>query len=199
MTRHLAHSVRYVGYYLFTHKSTSLQIIKTIEACNICPHVPIIYISIIHDHIRVWKDFLHYWPLTHWGRVTHICVSNLTTIGSVNGLSPARRQAITWTNGGILLIRPLGTNFSEILIEISTFSFKKMRLKISSAKWRPFCLGLNVLSQGSLMDSPHKDQWCGALAFSFVLDWVSCWTNSHVASDLRCHYAHLLWLWYWSH
>ena len=83
--------------------------------------------------------------LTHWGRVTQICVSNLTTIGSVNGLSPGRRQAITWTNAGILLIGPLGTNFSEILIEIPTFSFTKMRLKVSSAKWRPFCLGLNVL------------------------------------------------------
>ena len=42
---------------------------------------------------------------THWGRVTHICVSNLTSIGPGNGLSPGRRQAIVWTNvGGILLI-----------------------------------------------------------------------------------------------
>ena len=83
--------------------------------------------------------------LTHWGWVTHICVSNLTTIGSVNGLSPGRCQAITWTNAGILLIGPLGTNSSEILKKIHTFSFNKMRLKVSSAKWRPFCLGLNVL------------------------------------------------------
>ena len=83
--------------------------------------------------------------LTHWGRATHICVGNLTIIGSNNGLSPGRRQAIIWTNDGILLIRPLGTKFSEISIEILTFSFKKMRLKLSSAKWRPFCLGLNVL------------------------------------------------------
>ena len=74
----------------------------------------------------------------------YICVNNLTTIGSVNGLSPGRRQAIIWTNAGILLIWPLGTNLSEILIEIPTFSFKKMRLKVSSAKWRSFCLGLNV-------------------------------------------------------
>ena len=59
--------------------------------------------------------------LTHWGRVTHICVSKLTTIGSDNGLSPGRRQAIIWTNAGILLIGPLGTNFSENLIEIYTF------------------------------------------------------------------------------
>ena len=48
---------------------------------------------------------------THWGRVTHICVGNLTIIGPDNGLSPGRRQAITWTNAGILLIGPLGTNW----------------------------------------------------------------------------------------
>ena len=89
------------------------------------------------------------WPvlwLTHWGRVTHICVGNLTIIGSDNGLSPDRRQAIIWANAGILLFGPLGTNFNEILIAILTFSFKKMRLKVSSAKRQPFCLGLNVLS-----------------------------------------------------
>ena len=66
-------------------------------------------------------------------------------MGSDNGLSPVRRKAILWTNAGILLIGLLGTNFSDILIVIQTFSFKKLHLKTSSAKWRPFCLGLNVL------------------------------------------------------
>ena len=75
----------------------------------------------------------------------HICVVKLTIIGSDNGLSPGRRQAIIWTNAGILLIGTLGTNFIEILIGIQTFSFKKMHLKMSSAKWRPSCLRLNVL------------------------------------------------------
>ena len=84
--------------------------------------------------------------LTHWGRVTHICVSKLTTIGSDNGLSPGRRQATIWTNAGILLIGTLETNFSEILIECHSFSFKKMHMKMSSGKWRPSRLGLNVLS-----------------------------------------------------
>ena len=87
--------------------------------------------------------------LTHWGQVTHICVGKITIIGSDNGLSPGRRQAIIQTNDGILLIEPLGTNFSEIWSEIHTFSFKKMHLKLSSAKWRPFCLGLNVLKTTS--------------------------------------------------
>ena len=72
-------------------------------------------------------------PLTHWGRVTHICVNKLTIIGSDNGLSPGRRQAIVWTNAGILLIGPMRTNFSEIIVGIQTFSFRKMHLKMSSA------------------------------------------------------------------
>ena len=84
--------------------------------------------------------------LTHWGRVTHICVSKLTIIGSDNGLAPSRCQAITWTNAGIVLIQSTATNFREILREILTFSFKKMHLKISSAKCRPFWLSLNVLT-----------------------------------------------------
>ena len=66
---------------------------------------------------HVFRDF----TLTHWGRVTHICVGKTIIIGSDNGLSPGRRQAIIWTNAGILLIGPLGTNLNEILIEIHTF------------------------------------------------------------------------------
>ena len=89
-------------------------------------------------------------PLTHWGRMTHICVGKLTIIASDNGLSPERRQAIIWTNAGILLIGPLGTNLSEILIEIQTFSLKKIRLKMSSAKCCSFRLGLDVLTQWPL-------------------------------------------------
>ena len=92
--------------------------------------------------------------LTHWGRVTHICVVKITNIGSDNGLSPGRRQAIIWTNAGIWLIAPLETNFSETLIEIQTFSLKQICLKMSSA----ICLFLQpvrkiVFSSGSLESS----------------------------------------------
>ena len=99
-------------------------------------------------------------PLTHWGRVTHICVNELTIIGSDNGLSHGRRQAIIWNNAGLLLIVPLGTNFSEISIGIQTFSYKKMHLNMSSAKWRPFCLGLNVLTDQYSV-SPIYCGWWG--------------------------------------
>ena len=64
--------------------------------------------------------------LSHWGLVMHIYISNLTIIGSNNGLSPGWPQAIIWNSAGILLIGPLGTNSSEIFIQIYIFSFKNM-------------------------------------------------------------------------
>ena len=95
------------------------------------------------------RNFVHHscLLLTHWCRVTHICVGNPTIIGSDNGLAPGKRQAIILTNAGILLIRILGTNFSEILSEIHAFSFKKMHSKLSSRQWRQFCLDLNMSTQ----------------------------------------------------
>ena len=108
--------------------------------------------------VNRWHTYVSQF-LTHWGRVTHICVGEQTIIVSDNGLLPGRRQAIICTNDGILLIGPYGTNFSEIGIEILTFSLMKMSLKVLSAKWQPFCLGLNVL-----MDScdpfSHIPQGC---------------------------------------
>ena len=83
--------------------------------------------------------------LTHWDRVMHVCVSKLTSISSDNGLSPARRQAIILTNAGILLIGPLGTNLSEILIEITYIFIKENAFENVVRKKRPFCHGLSML------------------------------------------------------
>ena len=114
-----------------------------------------------------WQDVLYYlwwllWELhvlwfksvpvgvpdkTHWGRVTHICICNLTSIGWDNGLLPGRHQAIIWTNAAILSTRPWRTYFSEILFKIQKFLFKEIHLKILSPKWQPFWLGLNVLNK----------------------------------------------------
>ena len=84
-----------------THKATELSRIKL----KTCAHQSV--------------------TLTHWGRVTHICVGILIIVGSDNGLSPDQGQAIIWANDGILLIGPLGTHFSEILLAIYKLSFKK--------------------------------------------------------------------------
>ena len=94
-------------------------------------------------------DELHSDP----GRCKKPVPSHDTEKGTVffSCLSPGQRRAIIWTNVGILLIGPLGINFSEILIEINTFSFNKMHLKMSSGKWRLFRLGLNVLNWDGTM------------------------------------------------
>ena len=128
-------------------------------------------------------------PLTRWGRVTHICVGNQTIIGSNNGLSPCRRQAITWTNVGILLIGPLGTNFSELLIEIHTFSFKKIHLKMSSGKWRPFCFGLNVLNAHLIQE---RYGFAVPNNFSLMLNEYHCvhlipYSETHCRRHLQTH------------
>ena len=111
--------------------------------------------------------------------MTHICVRKLTTIGSDNGLSPGRRQATIWTNAGILLILTWGTNFSEILSDIYTFSFKKMHLKMSPEKRRTFCyrhecvnsdcyraneiiwrISANITQPGTFTATPNKAHYC---------------------------------------
>ena len=124
-------SISWRGYYFDT-----FMMIKRCESILFCKFY------YVNKHLCSEKNFSHF---THWGRVTHICGGILIIIGSYNGLSPSRCQTIIWTNARILLIGPSGTNVSEIVIEIITFSFRKIRLKVSSAKWRPFCLGLNVL------------------------------------------------------
>ena len=119
--------------------------------------------------------------------MTHICIGNLTSVGSESGLSPGRLQAIISTNAGILLIGPLGTNFNEISVEIHTFSYDKM----SSAKWRLFRLGPNVL-----MGCPFSDLWaeecCHSLnAFCSTVNSMSyyhayCWPNQIQSQVSAC-------------
>ena len=82
--------------------------------------------------------------------MTHICFSELTPIGSDNSLLPGQHQAIIWTNVELLWMRLQGTYFNEISTKIQTFSFNKMHLYVSSAKWQPFYLSLNVLIDCSL-------------------------------------------------
>ena len=98
-----------------------------------------------------FKNVISRLVLTHWGRVTHICISRLTIIGSDNGLSPGWCQAIIWTDAGILLIGPLGTNFSEILVGIHIF-FQKNALEdvvcvIVSISSQPQCVKDEVSEQ----------------------------------------------------
>ena len=136
------HPIHIQGIY---EKSTTGRVTKRNKITPVVKNITVFWTITICDEVQTSTNRSHFNYLTHWGRVTHICVSNLTIIGSDNGLSPGRHQAIIWTNAGILLIGPLGTNFCEILIGIQTFPFTKMHLKMSSAKWIIFCPDLNIL------------------------------------------------------
>ena len=98
--------------------------------------------------------------LSHRGQVTHICTGKLTIIGSDNGLLPGQYQAIIWTNAGTFLIRPLGTNFREILTEIYTLSLKQIQL---------FCVSLNALTG-----------WIMAYHQQNITEWYSIENQSNV-------------------
>ena len=120
--------------------------------------------------------------LTHWGRVTHICVSKLTIISSENCLSPGRRQAIIWTNAGILLMGPLGTNFSEILVGIETFFVQKNALEsvncvIASILSRPQWFNISW-SRQSLKFPLELQHHCETPAM-IPLPQRSLWHNKH--------------------
>ena len=44
----------------------------------------------------------------------------------------------------------------------------------------------------SPVNSPHKDQWCGALMLSLICAWINAWVNNREAGDLgrrRAHYV----------
>ena len=117
----------------------------------------------------MWKRGIVQWCLSHWGVMTYICISKITTIGTDVGLSPGLHQTIIWTNAGIL-IGPLGTNFSETVISTHTFSSKKMHLKnavykMASISSRTQCVKANIFydsSQGLeiwLMDFLPQTYW----------------------------------------
>ena len=150
---------------IFDDYSTLIQVMswqQAISLTNVDQDLCLHFVQImVWCHQKTGHFLNHCWsiPMPSYGvsrpnrgRVTHICVRKVTIIGSDNGLSPGRRQAIILINAEILLIGPLRTNLSEILIEIHAFSFKKMHLKTSSGKWPPSCLGLNVLIS-SILDN----------------------------------------------
>ena len=105
-----------------------------------CPDLLCGNIELKHDGITYVVNFDHGY-LTHFPLCRIYASVNRVSISSDSGVSPIRRQAIISTNAGLLSNWPSGTNFSEILIKIHNFSPTKMHMKISSAKWRPFCSG----------------------------------------------------------
>ena len=125
-------------------------------------------------------------PTFHWGWVTHECVDNLIIMGSDNGLLPGQCQALIWTNAGILIIGPLGTNFCEILIKIHTSPFKKMYLKMWSAECQPSCLSLNVSKIPCTSPSHYIDVIMTTMA-SQITSLAVVYSSVYLDADQRKH------------
>ena len=96
--------------------------------------------------------------LTHLPLMLHICVSEMGKhwfrwwFGAWS--APSHYLHRSWLIVNCTLRNKLEWNSIEIL----TFSFKKMCLKMSSAKWRPFCPGgdeLNDVMASLLMTPSH--------------------------------------------
>ena len=75
--------------------------------------------------------------LTNWGWVTHICVSKLIIIGSDSGLAPSLYLNQRWNI--------VNSNLKNKLLWNSYIFIHENAFEMSSGKWRPFCLTLNVL------------------------------------------------------
>ena len=75
---------------------------------------------------------------THWGRVTHICVSRLTIIDSYNGLSPPGAKPLSEQMLEYCWLGPWEIQWN--LIEIYTFSFMKIHWKMAVTLTRPHCV-----------------------------------------------------------
>ena len=136
--------------------------------------------------------------------MTHICVSKLIIIGSESGLLSGQRQAIISTNAGILLIANLGTNFSENLMEIHSFSFKKMELKMSAEQtikqlicWlfqMPWCscnitiYAFKLVKNVHLKVLVHMHVWCvvGVPCLHLFTIVTSSHMHGNILSDKGC-------------
>ena len=114
--------------------------------------------------------------LTHWGQLTHICVRKLTIIGTDNGLSPGRRQAIIWNNAAILLIGTLSNTLQwnrcrYLYIFIQENTFEIFVWKMAAILSRPQCV--NVWSHVRSPDTiiVEHTSWC--LSFGHHIQWFN--------------------------
>ena len=149
--------------------------------------------------------------LTHLPPVSHICRNELGQHWFRQWLAPCSAPG-HYLNQCWLVINWIFRNklrWNSGQNKNKNFSFMKMRFKMSSANWRPFCLGGDELTHDDVIkwnfprywpfvrgihrspvNSPHKGQWRGALMFSLICARINGWVNNGEAGDLRRHRVH---------
>ena len=127
-----------------------------------CNYLSMLRLKLTHGSKRGPRNLAHSQrlsPYEHAETDIPIYASGSSVITfSCNGLSPICCPVITWTND-LLLIRSFGTNFSEISIEIRTFLFEEVSLKMAPAKWMSFSFGLDILTKYRWWHNAGFDHW----------------------------------------
>ena len=125
--------------------------------------------------------------LTHWSRVTHLCVSKLSILGSDNGLSPRRRQDFLnqyWDIVNLTLGNKLQWNLNRNLIyfhsrkciwkcrlengdhlsppQCVTGTISKCRLQNDGNLFEPLCVNRR-LGIETLFDICASGKWSNAI------------------------------------
>ena len=124
--------------------------------------VNFIFLHIFSEYQRNWTE--NNYLFTHLNQ----CLRRRYTIG--RGTSPFRSAESITCN-----ICLSGRCMSWWRHQMETFS-----ALLALCEWNP---PLPV-------DSPHKDQWSGALMFSLIYAWTNGWANNREAGDLRRHRVH---------
>ena len=152
------------------------------------------------DNNRMWKKIDTSKP-----RDSNIYVSKQGHHWFRYGSSPDQYQAIIWTSYGFLLIGTLGTDLNESWIEIPQFSYEKMNLKMSLARWQPFfgsnmlkekkvfsavwrCAGWGIMNNSQSKDVPNGSKQTQGNALTrfnhFAIGDVGCQNISNVGAFL---------------
>ena len=153
---HLAQNPYLLIYHMCQNVNLWLQLISNENFADfvgdICVNIHYISYTTIYEYIvcRMVASLSRHQCLTHRGRITHLCVNKPGHLWLDNGCR-LQRQAIVRTIARLLMIRTLGISFSEIWSKIQQFSHNKIKLKILSANWRPFCLGLSPLAMATVI------------------------------------------------
>ena len=77
-------------------------------------------------------------------------------------------------------------------IQLKSFYIPPMDMHDDVINWKHFsryCPFVRGIHQ-SLVDSPHKGQWCRTLIYSLICAWTNGWANNRDADGLRRHRAH---------
>ena len=126
--------------WLYSYCYTSVETVVTfivdwwqaISGKNIYHSTLLIPVLVILSLIAIAKSVCANWTrylmfsnkpttrLTHWGRVTHICVNKLTIIGSDNDLSLGLRKTFRWNFKRNSYIFIQENSFENVVWEVAT-------------------------------------------------------------------------------